>query len=109
MIRTDDGMKGEVELVQVPGFETEFEKRVVYIDRGEKRVAGKREGWEPEKAPPRKLTGAEITLIAWAADLELEAIDQNRLAHRWQKPEPGRGAYDIGLCNVIGEYLAKRD
>jgi hypothetical protein len=108
MIRTDDGMKGAVELVQVPGFEDEFERRIVYLDRGEKRVAPKREAWEPEKAPPRRLTLSDIELVAWAADVELEAIEKNHLTRRWEKPDRRGGVYDLGLCDLIREYLAKR-
>ena len=106
MIRTDDGMKGEVELVQVPGFEAEFEKRVVYMDRGEKRVAGKREVWEPEKAPPKKLRGDEIVLVACAADRMLRAVDRNEL-HQWWANGPN-DIHDQGLFDLIADYLGKR-
>lgn len=111
MIRTDDGMKGSVELVAVPGFEDEFERRIVYLDRGEKRVAPKREAWEPVRDPPRRLTPAEIQIVAWSADVELEAIEHNHLPRRWDTPDRrvGGGAYDVGLCAAISEYLQKRD
>lgn len=109
MIRTDDGMKGSVELVQVPGFEDEFERRIVYQDRGEKRVAPKREAWEPVKDPPRRLTRQEIDQVAWAADVELEAFDRNHMPRRWERPTQRIGVYDAGLCAVISEYLDKRE
>ncbi len=106
MIRTDDGMRGEVELVQVPGFDSEFEKRVVYMDRGEKRVAGKREVWEPEKAPPRKLRDEEILRVAHAADRELEAIDKNQPRKYWD--DAPRSMHDVELFNLVLNHLAKR-
>lgn len=109
MVRTDDGMKGTVELVQVPGFENETEKRVVYIDRGEKRVAGKREAWEPEKDPPRRLRDEEIQRVAFAADRALRAIDRNE-AMRWWQSNPLHPAeqHDHALVTLITDYLRKR-
>jgi hypothetical protein len=109
MIRTDDGMRGTVELVQVPGFESEFEKRVVYLDRGEKRVAGKREVWEPEKDPPKKLRFEEVMRVAFAADRALRSIDKNEPDTWWRRDStPVQAAHDGDLVGLIVEYLQKR-
>jgi len=108
MVRTDDGMRGTVELVAIPGFEGETEKRVVYLDRGERRVAGKREVWEPEKEPPRKLRVAEIVQVAWFADRALQALDRNQPFHFWQTPSGDDVPHDPGLVDAITDYLNKR-
>jgi hypothetical protein len=112
MIRTDDGMRGTVELVQVPGFVSEFERRVVYLDRGEKRVAGKREVWEAEKDPPRRLRDEEIQRVAVAADRALRALDKNEPARWWQiDARLGVGAdeqHDHELVTLITDHLRKR-
>jgi hypothetical protein len=110
MIRTDDGMRGTVELVQVPGFVSEFERRVVYLDRGEKRVAGKREVWEAEKDPPRRLRDEEIQRVASAADRALRALDKNEPV-RWWQSDIRRGSdeqHDHALVTLITDYLRKR-
>lgn len=107
MIRTDDGMKGTVELVQLPGFADEFERRIVYFDRGEKRVAGKREVWEPERAPPRKLRPEEIQLVAHAADQQLRAVDRNE-PFRWWEMKGANLIHDQALFDLIIAHLQKR-
>lgn len=106
MVRTDDGMRGVVEMVTMPGFELE-EKRITYVDRGEKRIAGKREVWEAEKAPPRRLRDEEIMLVAISADRMLEALDKNLPTKWWERPAGGR-YHDTKLCDVIIRYLEQR-
>lgn len=110
MVRTDDGMRGTVELVSMPGlFEQQDYKelRIVYFDRGEKRIAGKREVWEPEKAPSRKLLAEEIGLVAFAADQQLRALDSNSPFRWWEMSKP-KTLHDPGLVDLITEYLQKR-
>lgn len=106
MVRTDDGMRGVVELVEMPGFEQYEELRIVYVDRGEKRIAGKREVWEVEKAPSRKLRNEEVLLVAQAADRMLRAIDRNEL-HRWWESAPNF-VHDQELFDLVAYYLQKR-
>lgn len=108
MVRTDDGMRGVVELTAMPGFEQYEELRIVYFDRGEKRIAGKREVWEAEKEPSRKLRVAEIVQVAWYADRALQAIDRNQPFHFWQAPNGDHVPHDPGLVDVITDYLNKR-
>ncbi len=107
MVRTDDGMRGVVELTAMPGFEQYEELRIVYFDRGEKRIAGKREVWEVEKAPSRKLRDDEIMLVAISADRMLEALDKNLPIKWWETPAGGR-YHDTKLCDVIIRYLEAR-
>lgn len=108
MIRTDDGMRGRVELVEVPGFENQFERRIVYVDRGEKRIAGKREVWEVEKEPPKKLREEEMLRVAGAADLALRAIDRNEAGQWWRFGGIPTDWHDPELKALILGYLEKR-
>ena len=108
MVRVDDGMRGTVQLVAVPGYELQ-ELRVVYVDRGEKRTAGKREAWEPVTAPPKKLRADEILTVATFTDQLLRSIDKNEPTKWWEwgyrREEP---YHDLGLATLIIEYLEKR-
>lgn len=107
MVRADDGMKGTVELVTIPGFEHQ-EPRITYVDRGEKRIAGKREVWEPVKDPPRQLLPEEIERVAAAADTMLRNIDHNELFQWWKFGGiPGKW-HDDGLRRIICDYLRFR-
>lgn len=111
MVRTDDGMRGVVELVSMPGFEQYEELRIVYTDRGEKRIAGKREVWEPEKDPPRKLREEEIMRVAEGADNLLRWIDKNETPKWWQfgiGPGMKEPQHDPELVKLIIDHLRKR-
>ncbi len=109
MVRTEDGMKGQVEIVAMPGFEQYEELRIVYTDRGERRLAGKREVWEPEQEPPRKLRAEEILTIASFTDQLLRSIDRNEPTKWWEwgykREEP---YHDLALATLIIGYLEKR-
>lgn len=107
MVRTDDGMRGTVELVSMPGFEQYEELRIVYTDRGEKRIAGKREVWEVEKAPSRKLREEEIRHVAHYADRMLQALDDNAPVKWWEDVRP-QHIHDPVLFELIVEHLKKR-
>lgn len=108
MVRADDGMRGVVELIAVPGFEHETERRIVYTDRGERRIAGKRETWNREVDPPRKLRAEEIQQVAVAADTALRAIDRNEPDRWWRRDARPDPWHDPGLRAVISDYLSKR-
>lgn len=107
MVRVDDGMRGVVELVEVPGAPGYAETRIVYIDRGERMIAGKREKWEPAVMPPRKLRAEEIEAVALAADKKLRAIDRNE-PDKWWDAKVLHIAHDPELHRLITEYLSKR-
>ncbi len=107
MVRTDDGMKGVVELVTLPGYELE-ELRITYVDRGEKRIAGKREVWTPEAEPPRKLRDEEIVRVAGAADTMLRSLDKNEPLHWWKIGGLPTEWHDAELFRVISDHLRAR-
>lgn len=99
MVRVDDGMRGVVELV-------EGENRIVYVDRGERLVAPKREKWVAEETRRPPLRHEEILEVAMQADRALRAIDKHEPLRWW---EPARGQiYDQGLVQVITDYLENR-
>jgi len=108
MVRVDDGMRGTVQLVAVPGYDLQ-ELRVVYFDRGEQRIAPKREPWEPVAPLPKKLRADEILTIASFTDQLLRSIDKNEPTKWWEwgykREEP---YHDLGLATLIIEYLEKR-
>lgn len=109
MIRTDDGMRGVVELVTIPGYELQ-ELRITYTDRGEKRIAGKRETWSVDHGLPRKLDPSEQVRVALCADNLLRAFDKNEPAKWWlgfDSPHPG-GPHDPELVSLIVRHLQKR-
>lgn len=108
MVRTDDGMRGVVELVEMPGFEQYQETRIVYVDRGEKRIAGKREVWEPEKEPSRKLRDEEALFVACWADAVFEAIEKNQPFRFWESVKLDRTQHDPELVKLIIDHLRKR-
>lgn len=107
MVRVDDGVRGTVQLTPIPGFEDHQELRIVYFDRGEMRIAGKREPWEPVTAPPKKLRPEEIQRVAMAADRQLRALDMNEPL-MWWAPQQLERVHDGGLVKVIAEYLLAR-
>ena len=109
MVRTDDGMRGTVELVAMPGFEDQYDEvRIVYYDRGEKRFAGKRETWEPVKAPSKRLRLEEVLRVAWAADQALRSIDLNEPDRWWRRDKTPEHVHDTALVEVITSYLMTR-
>lgn len=108
MVRADDGMRGVVELVAMPGFEQYEELRIVYIDRGEKRLAGKREVWNVDAPPPRTLREEEIQLVAAAADMALRSVDRNEPLAWWKFGSVPNAFHDPELVALITEHLRKR-
>lgn len=107
-VRTDDGMQGVVESVELPGYEHLKEPRIVYFDRGEKRIAGKREVWTLDVPPPRKLRTEEIIAVAFMADRMLRALDESHPFDWWRRIDADEECHDPELVRVIGEYLQKR-
>lgn len=108
MVRTDDGMKGVAELVAMPGFEQYEELRIVYTDRGEKRIAGKREVWEPVIPPAKKLRTEEMQFVACWCDAVLEAIEKNEPFKFWESVKLDRARHDPVLVQLIIDHLEKR-
>jgi hypothetical protein len=109
MVRADDGVRGTVQLTAIPGFEGLEELRIVYFDRGEMRIAGKREVWEPERGPARKLRAEEIRNVAAFADHMLRCLDKNETAKWWEWGQRLEGPYhDPELVKLVVEHLQKR-
>ncbi len=108
MIRLDDGMRGTVEMVTMPG-SNEQDKRVVYHDRGEKRVAAKAERWVDAEPPPVPLRAEEKLLIALWADKALRAYEKNEPFKSWDPPKLGEEPYDTNLVLAVLSYLTTRE
>lgn len=110
MVRADDGMRGVVEPVSMPGFEQYTELRVVYYDRGERRVAGKREQWNEETTPSRKLRPEEILSVATIADRLLRSFDLNEPAKWWEWGTSTNAPpyHDPVLVDLVIDHLEKR-
>lgn len=99
MIRRDDGTRGTVALV-------EGERRVVYYDRGEQRIAPKKEVWDPEVTSERlPLRPEEMLEIAHEADRALRAIELHEPKRWW---EPRGPVHDQGLIEAVVAYLRSR-
>lgn len=103
MVRLDDGMKGVVA-------QNGPELRIMYVDRGEERMALRSERWVPDEIHPGPLREEEKATVAWYADRALEAYEKNQPLKFWEKPDLENNVpYDIGLVEVIRDYLASRE
>jgi hypothetical protein len=108
MLRLEDGMVGTVELVTLPGL-PEPERRVVYLDRGERRIAGKTERWINADPPAAPLRAEEKFVIALHADRALRAYEKNEPLKFWEKPKLSDEPYDSELVMAILGYLSQRE
>lgn len=108
MVRQDDGMRGVVMLVDVTSGGQYQEPRVVYMDRGEKRIAPKKEKWDLETLPPRKLRDEEMQFVACWADAVLEAIEKNQPFKFWESVKLDRVQHDPELVSAILRHLVTR-
>ncbi len=108
MLRLDDGMVGTVELVLLPGNEVP-EKRVVYMDRGERRIGTRNERWVSAEQQPMPLRAEEKFLIALHADKALRAYEKNEPLKFWQLPKLSDEPYDNELVVAILTYLSNRE
>lgn len=103
MIRLDDGMKGVVA-------QDGAELRIVYVDRGEERMARRSEKWVPDELHPGPLRAEEKMTIAWWADRALQAYETNTVLKHWERPDlDAFEVYDEGLLRVILDYLESRE
>ncbi len=101
MVRTDDGMRGVVA-------QNGPELRVVYLDRGEERIALKSEKWTLDAIQPGPLRDVEKMLIALHADRALNAYERHEPLKFWDTPRGDAEVYDIGLIEAITAYLTQR-
>jgi hypothetical protein len=100
MVRIEDGTKGVVA-------QNGPELRIVYLDRGEERLALKSESWIVDELKPGPLRPVEKMLIALHADRALRAFERNEPLKFWDQPDVAN-IYDMGLIEVIQDYLAQR-
>lgn len=100
MVRIEDGTKGVVAL-------NGPELRIVYVDRGEERLALKSESWIVDELKPGPLRIAEMYRIARYADRALRACECNE-PHKWWNDPTTEGVYDPGLVSAVMEYLGQR-
>jgi len=108
MLRLDDGTVGTVELVILPGTEIP-EKRVVYMDRGERRIGSRNERWVSAEPLPMPLRAEEKFLIALHADKALRAYEKNEPLKFWELPKLSDEPYDNELVVAILTYLSRRE
>jgi hypothetical protein len=108
MIRADDGVIGTVEEVVLPG-SPEPERRIMYLDRGERRMAAKSEKWLSAESPPLPLRAEEKFLIALWADRALRAYEKNEPLKFWEKPHLSEEPYDSELVVAVLAYLSERE
>lgn len=101
MVRVNDGMRGTVELI-------DGENRIVYIDRGERLVAPKREKWVAEETRRLPMRIEEIREIAMEADRALRALERHEPSRWWEPVRLDAPVYDQGLVQVITDYLENR-
>lgn len=99
MQRVDDGMRGIV-IIDERGT-----PRISYLERGERRLAGKGEKWEEVVPPPRKMRREEMLKIARFADSALRAAMLHEPMKWWMTDVP---TFDQGLVDVIVSYLEER-
>ena len=101
MVRLDDGQRGVVA-------QNGPELRIMYLDRGEERLALKSEKWLPDELKPGPLRAEERYLIALYADRALRAYELNEPHRYWEKPALTDVPYDPGLVEAITGYLTRR-
>lgn len=101
MVRLDDGMKGVVG-------QDGPELRIIYLDRGEERIALKSEKWTVDELKPGPLRSEEKLLIALHADRALRAYERCEPLKSWERVCSSADPYDEGLVVAILAYLAER-
>lgn len=100
--RVDDGMRGVVRR------DERGNPQIVYLDRGSEVIAERKEHWELDPQPFRRLRAEEIREIASAADRILRAMDEGSASPLyWLRAAP-RDSYDPELVDLITDYLGAR-
>lgn len=102
MVRVADGQRGVVA-------QNGPELRILYLDRGQERLALKSEKWVPDTVKPGPLREEEVHLIALHADRALQAYETNAVLKWWEKPALTDMPYDQGLIEAIHQYLMNRE
>ena len=102
MVRVADGQRGVVA-------QNGPELRVLYLDRGQERLALKSEKWVPDIVKPGPMRAEERYLVALHADRALQAYETNAPFKWWEKPALTDVPYDQGLIEAIQAYLTSRE
>jgi hypothetical protein len=102
MVRLDDGQRGVVA-------QNGPELRIIYLDRGEERIAPKSEQWLPDEFRQLPLRSEEIELVAWYANRALRAVERHEPFKFWDTPNLAEEPYDPGLWLAIEAYLRARN
>lgn len=102
MVRVADGQRGVVA-------QNGPELRILYLDRGQERLAQKSERWVPDELKPGPLRQEEMYLVALHADRALHAYETNAPLKWWEKPALTDVPYDKGLIDAVREYLQSRE
>lgn len=102
MRRLEDGQRGVVA-------QNGPELRIVYVDRGEERMALKSEKWVPDEIRPGPLRDEEKLAVAIVADRALRAYEKNEPHKFWETLDQNAPAYDPGLVRLIVDYLTSRE
>lgn len=102
MVRVADGMKGVVG-------QDGPDLRIIYMDRGEERLASKAERWVEDELVPGPLLAEEKFAIARHADRALRAFEKNEPLKTWEPVRSTDVAYDPGLMRAILDYLSQRE
>ena len=101
MIRVADGQRGVVA-------QNGPELRILYLDRGEERLALRSEQWVLDELKPGPIRAEEAHLVALYADRALRAYECNEPLKWWEKPALTDVPYDTGLIEVVAAYLVSR-
>jgi hypothetical protein len=101
MVRVADGQRGMVA-------QNGPQLCILYLDRGEERVALRSETWVPDELKPGPLRDEELYLIALHADRALHAFECNEPLKWWEKPALTDVPYDPGLVQCVRDYLSSR-
>ena len=102
MIRLEDGQRGIV-------CQNGPELRVMYIDRGEERLAAKSERWIADDVKPGPLRAEERYLIALHADRALRAYECNEPLKWWEQLAITDVPYDSAFTRAIESLLTERE
>ena len=102
MVRETDGMRGQV-------VQNGPELRILYLDRGEERLALKTERWIADAIRPGPMRPEEKRLVALYADRALRAYERNEPLRWWEPPALTDMPYDTGLIAAIERYLSERE
>lgn len=106
MLRLGDGMQGIVEEVEEYG---QRRLAIVYLDRGERVIAGKQEQWTLSGPPLPPLREEEKRAVGLIADEMLRSLVKHKPMQWWNLKRLEKGVpFDPRLVQLIVDYLGKK-